>query len=207
MNRWIVAVLLAVFVVPALRASSLAATFNLVGVQDPNLVAIVDFTYTYDSTEDVGIIDITIMNDTSLAGGPDPRLTAFAFNLPEGATVDLSTVPQMEGWHYVVKPNGIDTPGRFGFYDVAAITGPNFNGGKPNSGIPPGETFVFQFILTGPNLAALTEENFLDLASYSRPRPAESVQYFIGRFQRTGIDGEGSDVAIPGELSDPEAPV
>ena len=55
MNRWIVAVLLAVFVVPALRASSLAATFNLVGVQDPNLVAIVDFTYTYDSTVDVGM--------------------------------------------------------------------------------------------------------------------------------------------------------
>jgi hypothetical protein len=185
MNRWIVAVLLAVFVVPALRASSLAATFNLVGVQDPNLVAIVDFTYTYDSTVDVGIIDISIMNDTSLAGGPDPRLTAVAFNLPDAVTV-VQLNSNQAGWKALPQSNAINTPGRFGFYDVAAITGPNFNGGKPNSGIPPGETFVFQFILTGPNLAALTEENFLDLASDSRPRPAESVQYFIGRFQRTG---------------------
>jgi hypothetical protein len=203
MKRWILAAVLAVFFTPIISATSSAETFDLVGFEDPNLVAEVDFAY--DST--TGAITVRITNNTSVLGGPDAALTAFAFNLPEGVTVDLSTVPQMEGWHYVVKPNGIDTPGRFGFYDVAAITGPNFNGGKPNSGIPPGETFVFQFILTGPNLAALTEENFLNLVSYSRPRPAESVQHFIGRFQRTGIDGEGSDVAIPGELSDPEAPV
>jgi hypothetical protein len=113
----------------------------------------------------------------------------------------------MEGWHYVVKPNGIDTPGRFGFYDVAAITGPNFNGGKPNSGIRPGATFSFEFILSGPDLNLLTEQSFQNLTSYSRSRPVENLQWFIGRFQRTGIDGEGSDVAIPGELSDPEAPV
>jgi hypothetical protein len=160
--------------------------------------------FTYDPA--TGVITVIITNDTSILGGEDATLTAFAFNLPEGVTV-ASFSTSHDGWNFVSNPNAIDTPGLFGFYDVAAITGPNFHGGKPNFGIPPGGIFTFEFTLAGLGLNLLNQDSFLDLNSYSRPRPVENVQYFIGRFQRTGEDGEGSDVAIPGEpTEDPQSP-
>jgi hypothetical protein len=191
---------LAVFIAPALSAKSSAETFDIAGVEDTNLTAQVNFTY--DPT--TGVITVIITNDTSILGGEDARLTAFAFNLPEGVTV-TSFSTSHDGWNFVSRPNAIDTPGLFGFYDVAAITGPNFHGANPNFGIPPLGVFTFEFTLSGPDLDLLTEESFLDLNSYSRPRPVENVQYFIGRFQRTGKDGEGSDVAVS-EPEDPENP-
>jgi hypothetical protein len=201
MKRWIFAVVLAVFIAPALSAKSWAETFHLVGFEDPNLSAEVNFTYAG------GVITVSITNNTSILSSPDARLTAFAFNLPANVGV-LSFSTLHPGWGSVAQLNAIDTPGLFGFYDVAAITGPNFHGGNPEAGIPPGATFQFSFELQGSGLASIIDEFvFLGEFSYSRPRPVEFTQYFIARFQRTGLDGEGSDVAIPGEpTEDPQSP-
>jgi hypothetical protein len=205
MKRWIVAVILTVFLAPALSAKSWAETFDLIGVEDPiNLVATVNLAYAYDAISGIGKINISITNNSLPDAGSDPRLTAFAFNLPDGVNV-LGFSSNPIAWNLLAKSNAIDTPGLFGFYDVAAITGPNFNGGNPEYlGIMRGETFFFEFLVTGPDLDKLDATSFRALRSYSRPRPAEYVQYFIGRFQRTGEFGEGSDVAIPEPTEDPE---
>jgi hypothetical protein len=197
MKRWIVAVVLAVSLAPALSAKSWAETFHLFGFEDPNLSAEVNFTY------GSGVITVSITNNTSMLSSPDARLTAFAFNLPANVRV-LSFSTSHEGWGSLAQSNAINTPGLFGFYDVAAITGHNFHGGNPNAGIPPDATFEFSFQLEGSGLSSLMDESaFLDEFSYSRPRPVEFIQYFIARFQRTGLDGEGSDVGIPGEPNEP----
>ena len=174
--------------------SLLATPFDLVGVNDPNLTARVDFGY--DSSS--GIININIKNTSLVAAGPDPRLTAFAFNVPANVT-GFSAFNGPTGWSGLYLLDSINTPGQFGFFDMAGVTGPNFEGGSPNDGIPRNSTFNFEFTLTGSNLNLLNEGSFLGLLSFDPAGPPdESEQYFIGRFQRTGSDEEGSDVAIPG---------
>ena len=165
-----------------------ATIIGLTGVNDPNNKAEVDFLYNAGT----GTIDISIQNTSPLY---DPRLTAFAFNVPDDVTgVTAFTGPS--GWGFMFSKNSINTPAQFGFFDIAAVTGPNFNGGNPNDGIPISTTFAFRFDLAGSNLDLLTADSFLNELSYDPPgNPNESSQPFLGRFQRTGADGEGSDVA------------
>lgn len=197
MRRWFFTVFLTALMVvgPTVRAWSGDMTFDLVGVNDPNLTATVVFNYDPATPA----INLSITNNSLDAAGPDPRLTAVAFNLPDNVTgIDSFTGPAR--WTVVFDPDAIDTPGRFGFFDIAAITGLNFNGGFPNAGIPRGSTLHLQIVLTGSGLEFLDEDSFLGLFSSDRPRerkPKEDVQFFIGRFQRTGPGGGGSDVAIP----------
>lgn len=170
--------------------------FNLAGVNDPNLNALVDFMYTPDT--DTGTIDIDITNTSLAAAGPDPRLTAFGFNVPS-EVLFISAFTGPTGWDFDFDPDDISTPGQFGLFDLAGVTGPSFSGGDPDDGIPRSSTFMFQFVLSGSNLDTLTENSFLSLPSLDPPGPPdEDVQPFIARFQRTGADGRGSDVAIPG---------
>jgi len=172
-------------------------TFDLFGVNDPNLKASVGFGYT-PSIPSTGAIAINIQNTSLPAAGTDPRFTAFAFNVPANVT-GFSTFSGPTGWSGLYSPNSINTPSQFGSFDMAGITGPDFNGGSPNDGIPRNSTFNFTFTLTGSNLDLLSENSFLSLLSNDPAGPPnESPQYFAGRFQRTGPDGEGSDVAIPG---------
>ena len=175
--------------------------FDLIGVNDPNLKAHVEFGY--DSG--TGTISIAVMNTSLFYGSPpdDPRLTGFAFNAPTNVTgISSSTLPV--GWTAVFDPNSINTPGQFGFFDIGAITGPNFNGGSPNSGIPRSSTFSFSLVLAGTNLDTLNEMSFLSLFSFDQAGPPlENPQFFILRFQRTGPDGEDSDVAIPNPIPEP----
>ncbi len=166
-------------------------TIDLVGFNDSSLTAHVVFAY--DSSE--GRIDVDI---TNTSGGPDPRITAFAFNVPDAVTgVSSFTIPNTS-WDFLFDPNDINTPEQLGRFDLAGVTGPNFNGGFPNGGIPITETFHFAFFLTGVGLGALDETSFLSLFSFDPPGGAdEDEQFFVARFQRTGPEGEGSDVAIP----------
>ena len=173
--------------------------FDLIGVNDPNLTAHVLFTY-----DGIDTIDIAITNTSLPAAGPDPRFTAFAFNVPTDVTGVLS-FGGPANWTDSFDPDSINTPGQFGFYDLAGITGPNFNGGSPSAGIARGDTFTFSFLLMGSDLNMLNQSSFLDLPSFDPPgNPTEATQFFIGRFQRTGSDEEGSDVAVrvpePGSL-------
>ncbi|MGH7231628.1 MAG: PEP-CTERM sorting domain-containing protein, partial [Nitrospiraceae bacterium] len=190
---WLLGVGLALGFAGAPSAWADPMSFSLGGVNDSNLTANVLFSY----TPTTGTLDIGITNTSALAAGPDPRLTAFAFNVPSAVT-SISSFSGPSGWSSLFDSNDINTPGQFGFFDIAGLTGPNFNGGSPNSGIPRGSIFNFQFVLSGSGLLGLTESSFLNVASYDPPgSPNEAEQFFIGRFQRTGPLGEGSDVAIP----------
>ena len=186
----------------AAPVSAAPMLFTLEGETYSNLSASVLFSYT-GLTSTSGRIDIAVTN-TSTAPAiywpNDPRLTSFAFNLPSAPTVTGVTgfTSSLSGWQSSYSPDGIDTPGQFGFYDAAALTGSNFNGGSPNSGIARGVTGNFSFTLSGSGMLGLTESSFLSLLAYDAPGgPNEDEQYFIARFQRAGILGTGSDVATP----------
>jgi hypothetical protein len=161
------------------------------GVNDPSLSANILLTY----NAQLGQLSLSITNTSA---NYDPRLTGFAFNLPSAITGISSFTSTPAGWSYDYDRNDINTPGQFGFFDAAGLTGPNFNGGSPNLGIPIGSTFLFNFRFTGSNLGNLTETSFTNLLSYDPAGgPNESDQSFIARFQRVGAGGGGSDVAIP----------
>jgi hypothetical protein len=170
-----------------LRAPAMASTtFDLHGYNFADQVsATVDFDYDPDS----GIIHLTITNSSDY----DARLTGFAFNLPD-SVYGISAFTGPYGWSYLFKPGNINTPGQFGQFDLAGITGPNFNGGFPNDSIPPNDTFAFAFTLEGMGLDALLENSFLQLFSYANKNG--TPQPFIARFQRVGPFGEDSDVAV-----------
>lgn len=164
--------------------------FDLLGVGNTNNRAHVVFQY----TPGTGTVGISI-NNTSITD-PDPRLTGFAFNVPAQVT-GLSTFTGPAGWNGAFSLNGINSPGQFGNFDIAGLTGPNLNGGSPNFGIPTGSTFNFSFALAGNNLNTLNETSFLSQLS-SPQNQNDTPQFFIGRFQRTNANQQGSDVAIPG---------
>jgi hypothetical protein len=179
---------------PATAASAAPLLITLEGAYDHSLSASVLFSYTGLSNSS-GRVDLTVTNTSSYW---DPRLTALAFNLPGAVTGVTGFSSTRSGWQGNYDRNDIDTPGQFGLYDVAALTGPNFNGGSANAGIARGTTANFSFTLSGTGLLGLSEGSFLSLLSYDRPGGAnEAEQYFIARFQRTGLLGLGSDVATP----------
>ena len=176
-------------------ASADPLLLTLQGVNDPTLGANVLLTYN-------ALMGQLSLNITSTSDNYDPRLTGFAFNLPTAISGIGSFTSTPAGWDYTLDRDGIDSPAQFGFYDVAGQTGPNLNGGSPNLGIPIGSTFAFLFTFTGNNLGSLTEQSFVNLLSFDPAgNPNESEQTFIARFQRVGLDGSGSDVAIPTGVS------
>jgi hypothetical protein len=171
-----------------------ADLFTITGVNDSTLTADIDFAFNATT----GVVDIGITNNSPY----DARLTAFAFNVPNAITGVSDFTSDLTGWDYLYDPDGINTPGQFGLFDLAGITGPNFNGGFPNDGIPPDGEIDFSFTLAG-DFTGLTTNSFLD--EFSAAEPGQTYpQYFIGRFQRTGECGEGSDVAIPNAPPVPE---
>jgi hypothetical protein len=191
-----IVLLMATFILTPVYAVPLS--FDLVGVGDANNTATVLFAYDPGSAT----VHLDIENTSALY---DPRLTSFAFNVP-GQVSGVSSFNGPSGWAASFSPDHINTPGQFGFFDVAGLTGPNFNGGHPNDGIPRNSTFSFDILLAGSDLGSLTELSFLSLLSLDPAGgPNESEQYFIARWQRTGRSGNDSDVGIP--TGDPTAPV
>jgi hypothetical protein len=186
---------LAVAIAAPKTASAAPILLNLQGVSDPTLRA--EVVLAYDPL--LGQLSLDIMNTSA---NYDPRLTGFAFNLPSAISGIGSFTSTPAGWTYTYDRNDVNTPGNFGLYDAAGLTGPNFNGGSPNLGIPIGSTFSFLFRFTGSGLGSLNELSFVNLLSYDAPGgPNESEQTFIARFQRVGPTGSGSDVAIPRSIS------
>lgn len=193
-RRWAPTIGLAGLLV-ATATTSLATpvSFDLVGLNDSNLTASVLFAY--NST--TFTVDIDVKNTSLPAAGPDPRITAFAFNVPFGVT-GVASFTGPGGWADTFSLNGINTPGSLGFFDIGGITGPNFNGGQAAAGIEVDDTFSFSFVLTGLGLGTFDESSFLDEPSFDAPGPPhQNTQSFVARFQQTGFDEEGSDVAIP----------
>jgi len=169
-----------------------ANPISLAGVSDPTLRASVLLAYT-SSTATSGVLTLTIGN-TSTAY--NPALTGFAFNAPTTVTGVSAFTSTIAKWSYQFSSNNINTPGNYGSFDITGITGPNFNGGKPNSGIQIGNSATFTFTLTGTGMNLLNVNSFLALNSAASNQNS-STQSFIARFQRTGANGQGSDVAIP----------
>lgn len=188
--------------------TALADSFSIVGATDSNNTALIDFVY--DGTD---TLNIKITNTSALW---DPRVTGFAFNAPAAVTGVSSFIadPNFNGaWSYDFDPNDISSPQPFGSFDVAGITGPNLNGGSALNGIPnaANDTVAqpnmvnFTFVLTGTGLGSLTTSSFLSILSDTSTNPTknDTAVSFLGRFQRTGSDGAGSDVAIPGQVPEP----
>jgi hypothetical protein len=167
-----------------------ATLITLEGVEFPGIAtASVDFQYSAVS-DSRGTLSLLLTNTSEFTSS----LTAFAFNLPENIT-GIGAFQKPLGWNYLSVADGINTPGPFGFFDLAGLTGPTFGGGKPARGIWDGESAQFTFRLRGTMMDNLTSESFLSLFSDIHGSNG-SGQNFIVRFQSIGIGGD-SDVGIP----------
>jgi hypothetical protein len=180
--------------VPGLAKADL---LYLQGVNYPNVSAMVDFSYLGIDPEH-GTISVSLKNTASISSA----FTGFAFNAPGNVTgLGTFTGPNVD-WTVVYTPNAINTPMQFGFFDLAAITGPNFNGGTPPNGIWNGKTGVFSIGVTGTNMNTLTTSSFLSLFS-DLGGNVGVPENFVGRVQAIGLCGDGSDVAIPSNVPIP----
>lgn len=184
---------------PISAQAVLTNPFTVVGVNDTNNTAQISFDIT-DQTANTLTLDIKITNTSPLF---DPIITGFAFNSPSDVTsLDSFSFSGVSMWDAALILGGIGTPQSFGMFDVCAEEGNNpgqCSGGNPNNGITMGNmaTFVFDFVGTGLDL--LTESSFLDVESMCPTQGSCTEVPFLARFQRTGMDGNGSDVAVPGD--------
>lgn len=188
-------IMLIFLVMTLIPVASFADQVQLVGVNYPGWVsATVDFSYTPVSPMS-GQIDLFVTNDSLVWS----TLTSLAWNVPANVfgVGNIGDLPV--GWSAVLNPNGIGTPGQFGSFDAAELTGPNFSGGHPPAGIDTGESLAFHIALFGTGLNTLTAGDFLGLYSDLAGKKGEE-QFMIARFQDIEIEGVGcdlSDVAIP----------
>jgi hypothetical protein len=138
-----------------------------------------------------GALFVEIENTSSV----ESEITAFALNVPStlSAPIDFATTASGD-WYDFFDRDNIDTPGQFGLFDLAALTGPTFGGGDPNDGISQGDTEIFGFLFETTEI--FTPSDFLNELSYEDKRNDEG-QPFIVRFQRIfGEDIDYSDVAV-----------
>jgi hypothetical protein len=158
-------------------------------------------TFDYDAT--TGTVDIVLNNDSATAG----FLTAFLFNIPDGADVTDATFTSSNGNFGLLGDGDSFENGEggspFGTFDIGASTGSSFEGGgMPSLGIAQGGSATFQFVLTGTGLGGLTAQDFLSTLSVP-PGDGEGAEEFVVRFR--GFPDNGSDkVPNGGEPPVPE---
>ena len=141
------------------QAECAPMTLSLVGVNNSSVSASATFAYSaIDSTS--ATISISLTNTSTVTSS----LTGLAFNAPSAVTGVTSLVGPA-GWSAEFDPDGINTPGDLGSFGLAALTGPNFNGGKVAYGIAMGGTGLFSIGISGVNLDQLDELSFLSLVS------------------------------------------
>lgn len=119
-----------------------------------------------------------------------PSATGIAFDLPSGVTnITAGTLPS--GWGFFFDAGDVDTNQMVGTFDVCTDVSPtnmNCNGGNANDGLDPAEgTFTFTFNVTSS--AMLTTDSFVQAMNDF----GESAV----RFQSSGSNDQGSDVAVP----------
>lgn len=168
---------------------ALATQFLLGGTNYSDISASVDFSYNPLSSTS-GEITIVAKNTSSITSA----LTGFAFNVPSNIS-GLSAFSGPTGWSGLFKVDAINTPMQYGFFDIAGITGPNFNGGKVGPGLDAGQTGIFTMDVTGTSMDTLTAADFLGTLSELGDKVG-LPQFFVDRFQGIGDFG-GSDVATP----------
>jgi len=115
----------------------------------------------------------------------DARITGFGFDIGPGNLSGFTgspnpiIAPAGVSFAFVDSPLGNVPQFNAAELDFGYVTGPNFAGGSPNSGLDNGQTL--QFMISGA-FSGLTE--------------AQVASGMIVRFQRVGPNGEGSDVAV-----------
>ncbi|MDA1237206.1 MAG: cistern family PEP-CTERM protein [Acidobacteria bacterium] len=169
----------------ALAPGAHAATYTVFGNLDSNNVA--EFTFAdipFSNVDATGFtVAFTVKNASPLF---DPTITAIALTVPTAVTgfnAAASTIPA--NWDTYFEIGGVNTPQPLGMFDFCAESGngdKNCGGGNPNDGIAKGASFAFSLRFLGDfDGVTLSSIDFVPLAA---------------RFQETGEDGSGSDVAI-----------
>lgn len=138
-------------------------------------------------------LTFTIVNTSPF----DARITGIGFDLPPAGNASASGLNGFTG-NVTFQPAGVGfvfSDGDLGsvpqlsgrVLDFGFITGSNFAGGDPNSGLPPGidPGDEASFTVSAAAFAGFTEEQICNA--------------ILVRFQRVGADGEGSDVGVPGD--------
>ena len=162
-----------------------ATTYTVIGNVDTNNTA--DFIFAdnpFSNVDATGFtVAFTLENTSALF---NPIITGIALTVPSGVTgfnLAASTLPT--SWGTFFELGGVNTPQDVGTFDFCAESGngdKNCGGGNPGDGIDAGDSFDFVLRFLGDfDDATLSSGDFLPLAA---------------RFQNTGSDGEGSDVAI-----------
>ena len=170
--------------------SAKAETVSIVGNTNGTL-ATATVTCTFDANTNT--FTFTITNTSPF----DARITSIGFDLPPAGNASASGLNGFSGT-VDFQPAGVDfvfSDGDLGnvnqfpgaVLDFGFLTGSNFSGGDPTSGltngIAPNNTATFT--VSGAAFAGLTEE--------------EICNAIFVRFQRVGEDGEDSDVGVPTE--------
>lgn len=134
-------------------------------------------------------LEVALTNTSPAANGG--FITGFVFNNPGGITgATLSTAPT--GFELLQGRSASANP--FGDFDFGAGLGGDFEGGgRPRDGIGVGSTGTFVFALSGTNLLALDESDFL--SALSTDPGGGGAQSFVVRFR--GFEDGGSD-KVPG---------
>jgi len=178
--------------------------FTVVGNLDANNTALVQFDIT-GATATTLNLDVTITNTSAMY---DPIITAFAFNSPDAiSSLDTFSFAGVSAWGALLDSGEIGTPQQFGVFDICAEEGNNHgncSGGNPNNGIDrvaPDNVATFSFGFSGSGLDTLDVFSFLGelSADENDGQGGHTPVGFLARFQQTGADGKGSDVAVPGE--------
>lgn len=168
-----------------------AETVFIVGNTNGSL-ATATVTCTFDSNTNT--LTFTITNTSPF----DARITGIGFDLPPAGNASASGLNGFTG-NVTFQPAGVNftfSDGDLGnvnqfpgaVLDFGFLTGSNFSGGDPNSGLPPGidPGDEATFTVSGAAFAGMTEE--------------EICNAIFVRFQRVGEDGEASDVGVPGDV-------
>ena len=111
----------------------------------------------------------------------DARLTGFGFDLGAGNLSGFSGSSNNANFQFTDADAGNVPQFDSVVLDFAYLTGSNFSGGSPNLGLDQNQSL--SFTVTG-SLAGFTE--------------AQIASAIYARFQRVGLDGQGSDVATVG---------
>ena len=184
---------------------------DLIGINDGGNTAIVTLEY-----DGVNTLTVSLENTADF----EALVTGFALNAADGVTgisaFSASGFAGADQWDAFFDPDDVSSPENAGFFDVGAVSesgnGANADGntiqdclnngdcnitsGFPGNAIETGETGTFVFTLLGDatTLAGLTAESFWTEAAEENG----AAFNFAARFQQTGSDGQGSDVAVNG---------
>ena len=117
----------------------------------------------------------------------DARVTGIGFDLPPAGNASASGLNGFSGanvGNFTFSDGDLGNVPQFNsaVLDFGFTTGAGFSGGSPNDGLAPGQSLTFT--VSGAAFAGFTE--------------AQICNAILVRFQRVGANGQGSDVAVPG---------